>query len=139
MGKDHDNLTSEPYDDPHEVTLDVNDEDFEEEAFWTNHIKLNKRHFFSESWRNIDGQWTFWVYAMGSKKDCKRFTYTINFFSTDKDKKGKLVYQNYCVPLDLSKEQVARNGDCLTLTDAAAKRFWVNGTIKFKVIIEAVD
>lgn len=129
----------------HEVTLMQCGEPMElpiecQERYWIpDHIELNDNHFFLECWRNNDGLWALWVYMLGSKNDCKEYAYTITVYSDDKEKKGMLVYQNSCVPLDLTKEQIALQGKCLTFTDPAANEFLTKNEIKLKLIIKPVD
>ena len=120
-------------------SLHVKTEDFIEEGIWKPaHIKFEDKHFFLESWRSTTGQWSFWVYMIGSKEACDEWTYTMKLKS--KKKKEMQIYRarGYCVPLDLTKEQVAMQGICFTLTDAAVKWLIANDRLKYSITIESV-
>jgi len=115
--------------------------DFDKDQCWVeNHITFEDKHFFQECWRSNGGQWTIWVYMLGSRNDCEKQTYTIKLFSQDEKRKEKLTYLGYCVPLDMTKEQVASSGNCLSLTDAVAKRLMANsGMIKYSLAIVSAE
>jgi len=138
--KDHKEALLSPYENPLKFALTVTEEYFEWETTWqTRHITLQDKHFFGEIWRNSDGLWNLWVYMIGSKRDCKGYTYTIRIFSDDENKKVESTYTNYCVPLDRSKEQVVAQGKCLTITDAAVREFLANKRVNYDIIIKSVD
>ena len=120
-----------------ESCIPVKDEDFQKAGIWTeDHITFKDHHFFGECWRSLCGQWTFWVYKLGSNKDCEEQAYTIRVFAKIGNKKTEYVYRGQCVPLDINKKQVASSGNCLILTDAAVKRLIVKNEILYSVTIE---
>ena len=110
---------------------------FEKSFNWSAaHFKFKDQHFFRECWRSTGGLWSIWVYAIGSMKDCEKHAYTMKIFADDKHDKEQLIYHGHCVPFDLAKEQVAEQGKCLTLTDAAVKRYISNDKLYYSLIIK---
>jgi len=101
-------------------------------------IDLHGKHFFLERWRTEDGQWHSFVYMMGTKEECAKFLYTVRFFPEGNKKQGA-IFCGPCVPLDLTKEEVVELGNCLTFSDATAKRFWADDEIPYEVTIEEAD
>jgi len=120
--------------------LSVKDKDFEQDNIWReDHITIKDQHFFGQCWRSTGGQWALWVFMLGSRADCEKQAYTIKLKSHEGKRKEELIYRGYCAPLDMTKEQVASTGNCLTLTDAAVKRLKVNDGFKYSITIESAE
>jgi len=95
------------------------------------------QNFFSECMHSSVGQWYTWVYMTGSEEECKKWTYTVRLFSTEK-KNQELIFRGSCVPVDLAQERIAEKGLCLNFSDATAKSFWdeINDEILCEIKIE---
>jgi len=52
------------------------------------------------------------------------------------DRKEELTYRGRCISLDVTKEQIAQAENCLSFSDAIARRLMSNNIIKLEVDIE---
>merc|ERR1712029_1277286 len=104
-------------------------------AFWPVVIKEGGQTFFMMFERSREGQWHFWVYMIGSKAECEKWTYTVRFHSKGEKKIG-LSFFGPCVPLDIPPERAAELGLCLQFHDGTAKRFCSDDKIRYEFTLE---
>jgi len=97
-------------------------------------IIVNFKHYFLEAWRNPVGQWFIWMYTIGSREECEKLIYQVKVVSGNGIE--ELFYRGHCISLDVTKEQIAEACNCLTFSDAIAKRLRSNNRIKYIVDIE---
>jgi len=90
--------------------------------------------YFLEAWRNPVGQWFIWMYTIGSREECEKLIYQVKVVSGNGIE--ELVYRGHCISLDVTKEQIAEACNCLTFSDAIAKRLRSNNRINYIVDIE---
>jgi len=105
-----------------------------EECYAPKHIEVEGRQFFQELWRCINGHWFMWVYMMGSKTECDKYTFTVKLVSPDRNL--ELMHRDSCIPLDVTKEEIAEVRNCLTFTDNTAKRLIHRNKIQFITVID---
>merc|ERR1712029_285276 len=112
------------------------DLEYKGHSYWVpKHGVVNFKHYFLEVWRNPVGQWFIWMYTFGSREECEKLIYRVKVVSGNEIE--ELFYRGHCISLDVSKEHIAEACNCLTFSDAIAKRLRSNNRIKYIVDIES--
>merc|ERR1712029_194014 len=135
IAKDHGKKGFRTCNRKHQAAFGMAPVDFDKKVFLPVVIKEGGQTFFMMCGRSPEGQWYFWVYMIGSKAECEKWTYTVRFHSKGEKKKG-LSFCGPCVPPDIPPERAAELGLCLQFNDGTAKRFCSDDKIRYEFRIE---
>jgi hypothetical protein len=96
------------------------------------HFQIGSEHFFSQIWRTddrLEGQWFFWVYYLGSRREAQNYDFSITLGTRDV---ARQTYRATTVSIDdFSFDSLTRNGKPYVLTDYAVEMLAEDNKVYF--------
>ena len=110
-------------------------------------FSLERKHFFTEMVQAAagDGDWSFWVYMLGSEEEVREYDYKLTFNSELPPLSEELneyipslEFNGSCISVDQDIESLLRStnssSNYLTLSHNMLRKFIVNGTLSLSLI-----